>query len=198
MSKLGELRKSGWNRAPRQGLRAVAFTLVAAGAGAAAATGSFSSVATASVGTTVPTTIPSGSATPKIAVTGYWHQLAEDHFTAACAYMLPSERAACRSELRYGSVQIANPGIGHDFVDKTQALVTVLTTSACFGLGVSTTTTMCYSNTRPSAGLPKSDAGFAAAAQHADALESTLILTSEVGGSWYVDLTPPGKALAAA
>jgi hypothetical protein len=183
---------------PRSGLRALAFSLVVVAVGVAAcgsvaaaqAAGGLGRPGGTAAGSSVATTIPPGSASPKDAVRGYWDELAKDDFSAVCGYVLLSQRAYCRSALQDGSVSIAHPGVGDDFVDGTQALVAVLTTDACFGLGPTSTTTMCYSNTNPHFGLPKSDAGFAHAQQGAFNVESMLVACGELHGSWYVELEP--------
>lgn len=186
---------------PGDGARALAFSLVLAAVGLAAC-GSLSTVPPASgtgpsggTGTSGPgtTLLTGGSATPKEAASRWWYALAKGDNSEACGYVLPSQRANCSSAFQHGGAGITDPGVGNAFVDGTQALVAVLTKSACFAYGTGTTTTMCFSNSNPDGGLPASDAGFAAAQQNASSIEGTLVECGELDGLWFVELETPGS-----
>jgi hypothetical protein len=71
------------------------------------------------------------------------------------------------------------------------AVRALITSGGCFALGISTTTTMCFTNRDPDAGLPSSDAGFRAALQYAY-YESEDIACVEMGGRWPVNFDPVG------
>ncbi|GAC1366416.1 MAG: hypothetical protein NVSMB32_10700 [Actinomycetota bacterium] len=122
-----------------------------------------------------------GNGSPAAAVAGFLDALVGAHPAAACAYVVPSQQAACPGVVTPLGVSIDGDPIriGETYVLGTQALVVPLGT-ICVG--------QCQTNTNPRLGLPANDAGFADAYKAATDTDILTTACQQVAGKWYVFL----------
>jgi hypothetical protein len=134
----------------------------------------------------------SGASSPADAITSFVQGF-ENGATTGCNFAAPNQQSECKSVAP--SITASGFSVGNTFTDGDQAIVVLLASKFCSGTGSSTTTTVCYSNSDSSKGLPSSDADFASAlsALFGDSTSPDAACV-QVDGSWYVELAPGGGA----
>lgn len=133
-----------------------------------------------------PSSISPGYATPKEAVSGFFHARFQGHETLACSYASPASRANCSSQNSQQPAISGNIAL-HDVVVSGKFALVEVTGRLCYpGRG-------CESNTNPLLGMPASPATFQQV--YDDLVKSTTYTFSpypciRVGGKWYINFGP--------
>lgn len=195
-------------RAAAVGLVPLVLLTAACGSGSGTGSGlgansSSSSTATTAASTgssgtsgTSGTPGPVGSSNPAAAASGFITAFAAGNHSAACGYVEPADTSICRKFLAQATFTVSGFGIGNTATNGDQALVSLLATQACAGNGSGgpTTTTNCFSNSDKNAGLPASNADFAAEyAKAFNGQQDPAIPCVQINGGWYVALVPSGS-----
>jgi hypothetical protein len=129
---------------------------------------------------------------PQAVVTAYVHALDSRNFAGACGYAVPSDQAACESEVAQNGNQLAMPpgdsyndfAVGYTLIDGHQALV-----GATGQLCVLTQAQTCISNSDAAAVLDsgKSFGALWTRALNAPSAAYSPIPCVQVNGTWYLD-----------
>jgi len=134
-----------------------------------------------------------GTGSPSAALSGFIGGLVNSNPATACTFVAPNQQSECNKGFANASLKTSGLGLGNTFTDGSQAIQVVTASSFCLGVGAAPTTTTCLSNSNKNAGLPSSDAGFAAAlATTFSSSSSPDTACVDINGAWYVELAPGG------
>jgi hypothetical protein len=182
-------------RAARNGAGPVLLTcglaglLAVTGCGSSSSQPSWASALGSGVTVSGPAQVAAGNGSPAAAIEGLYAAINAKHYTAECAYVEPSQQAACKTGLASmtsaDAPYFSNGAVGYVAVDGNQALVSMTGKFCTPGQKPE-----CYTNNDPAAIFSSNKGSFATlwteenkvSAENVNSLAPCI----KIGGKWYL------------